>query len=305
MTANSDASDGFAAACVQFDVRRGDVAANLAAAREGLLGAAAEGARLAVLPEMWSTSFLTEIAPDTVAAAAAAEDELRRLAAEHRMVIVGSSLEVEDGRAYNTARVYDGDQVLGAYRKIHLFSPNAEDRHMCPGSQPLLAHTSVGRVGVVICYDLRFPDLVRHYFHRGAEILVVPGQWPEARSVHWRTLLRARAIENEFFVLGCNRTGQEKSMKNADMLHFPGDSRIVDPMGEVLASGSGEDGAIFAEVELRRVRMIRRILPVARDQRPDVYRRLFDAAWTDMLKASKSSRRRSPGPAGPERNNQA
>lgn len=285
--------DTLTAACVQWDVRRGDVAANLTTVTDGLRQAAAAGASLAVLPELWSTSFLADFPAATLAAAQAAEAEVLALSGSLGLVIIGSSIEAADGRMHNTARVYDRGQQIGAYRKIHLFSPIAEDRYFCAGDDALVVDTSIGRIGVLICYDLRFPELARHYFHRNAQILVVPGQWPEARSVHWRALLRARAIENEMYVVGCNRLGQELSLKNnTDALVFPGDSRIIDPTGEILASGSGEQGVITAELEVRKARTIRRILPVARDQRPEVYRKLWDAAWPDMARAARSLRKR-------------
>ena len=124
---------------------------------------------------------------------------------------------------------------------------------------------------------------MRYHFYRGVELLAIPSQWPEARAEHWRILLKARAIENEFFVAGCNRTGMEGSMKNDEHLHFPGDSRIVDPMGETIGAGTGEDGPICAEVELRKVQSMRRILPIHRDRRLDVYERLWRESLTDDL----------------------
>lgn len=288
MTTQDDSDeDLLVAACVQFDVHRGDVAANLAAVESGLAAAAGEGVELAVLPEMWSTSFMPGFDAAVLAAAARAEQRVLELSREHDMVVVGSSVESADGQFFNCARVYDRGAIAGTYRKIHMFSPIAEHRYHTPGSRPLLVDTSAGKLGVAICYDLRFPDLSRHYFRMGAEILVVPAQWPEARSQHWRTLLRARAIENEIFVIGCNRTGQEGSLKNEDLLTFPGDGRIVDPTGEVLAAGSGDPGVLTAELELRTVRTMRRMLPIARDERPAVYRQLFDEAWTAMQQASR------------------
>lgn len=278
-----DSRDEYIAACVQFDVQAGDVAANLAAVRAGIEEAIAADARFCVLPELWSTSFLTSFEPAVLAEAAAAEAELQELSRQHQILVVGSSLEPVGRQIYNTARVYEFGHCLGSYRKIHMFSPNLEHRRHAAGDQPLVLDTSFGRLGVLVCYDLRFPELARYYFHHGVEILTVPGQWPEARAQHWRTLLRARAIENELFVVGCNRTGQEASQKSGEPMMFPGDGRIVDPTGEVLAAGSGEAGAITAAIELRKARTMRRILPVARDQRPQVYRNLFDAAWPQML----------------------
>jgi len=283
VTASESTSDEYRAACIQFDVRPGDVAANCAAMRAGVEEAADAGVALCVLPELWSTSFLTTFDDEIVAAAEAADRELQELSATHGLMAVGSAIEATGGAIFNTATVFDRGQRLGSYRKLHLFSPNLEPRHHAPGSEPQVFSTRLGRFGVLICYDLRFPELARYYFHKGAELLLVPGQWPEARAQHWRTLLRARAIENQVFVLGCNRTGQEPSVKSHEPQSFLGDGRIVDPTGELLAVGTGDAGALIADIELRKARTMHRILPVHRDQRPAVYRRLFEDAWPQML----------------------
>ncbi|MGE3172294.1 MAG: nitrilase-related carbon-nitrogen hydrolase [Planctomycetota bacterium] len=277
------------AACVQFDVRRGDVDGNLRRAEAGIAAAAAQGARLCVLPEMWSTSFLPDYDPATLAAATAAEDRLRQWSGQHGLVTVGSSVVAADGAVHNCAHVHDRGVTIGTYRKLHMFSPNAEQRHHAPGDTPLVVDSSAGRLGVLIGYDLRFPELARYYFHKGVEVLTVPAQWPEARSQHWRTLLRARAIENITFAIGCNRVGQDASLKNEDELSYPGDGRIIDPTGEVLVAGSGGDEPLVAELELRTARTMRRILPVDRDQRPTVYRRLCEDVWESMIAASRES----------------
>ena len=286
---SSTADRDFLAACVQFDVRPGDVATNCAAMRAGIEEAVSAGAKMCVLPELWSTSFLPQFDDDVVREAQEGERELAELSGAHGLVTVASTIEVVDEVVFNTAHVYDHGERLASYRKIHLFSPNLEHRRHGAGDRPCLVDTSLGRVGVLICYDLRFPELARYYFHRGAELLAIPGQWPEARAQHWRTLLRARAIENEMFVLGCNRTGQEPSQRNAEPMPFPGDGRIVDPTGEVLASGSGDAGAVVALIEMRKVRTMRRILPIERDQRPSVYRELFAETLPLMEARSRES----------------
>lgn len=286
---SSTADRDFLAACVQFDVRPGDVATNCAAMRAGIDEAVSAGAKMCVLPELWSTSFLPQFDDDVVREAQEGERELAELSRTHGLVTVASTIEVVDEVVFNTAHVYDHGERLASYRKIHLFSPNLEHRRHGAGDRPCLVDTSLGRVGVLICYDLRFPELARYYFHRGAELLAIPGQWPEARAQHWRTLLRARAIENEMFVLGCNRTGQEPSQRNAEPMPFPGDGRIIDPTGEVLASGSGDAGAVVAMIEMRKVRTMRRILPIERDQRPSVYRELFAETLPLMEARSRES----------------
>ncbi|MEC7725134.1 MAG: nitrilase-related carbon-nitrogen hydrolase, partial [Planctomycetota bacterium] len=253
------APEEYLAAAVQFDVVAGDVAANVAAMTSCLEEAVSAGARLCVLPEMWSTSFLTEYDRSVLAAAEEAEEALRRLSGEHSLVVVGSAIEAQGDSYFNTARVYERGALRGSYRKIHLFSPNVEHRHHAAGHEPCIVDTELGRLGVLICYDLRFPELARFYFHSGVEVLVVPGQWPEARSQHWRTLLRARAIENEVFIVGCNRVGKEPSLRTGELMPFAGDGRLIDPTGEILASGTGETGAVVATIELRKVRTMRRI----------------------------------------------
>lgn len=282
MSKGDESRERFIAACVQFDVERGAVEQNLAIAQRNVLTATSAGARLIVLPEMWTTSFVAEITDDLVRRAEAAEAEMLRLSKDLGVVIVGTSVERAGGRHFNRATVMDHGQELGFYRKIHLFSPNAEQRVLAPGTEPLVVDSSIGRLGLLICYDIRFPELVRYYFHKNAQILVVPAQWPEARSLHWRTLLQARAIENQLFVIGCNRIGLEPSLKTGESLHFPGDSRIVDPMGEILAAGAGEDNPVTAEIKLRKVRTMRRIMPVRKDQRPALYKPLWDEVWAEQ-----------------------
>lgn len=257
--------------------------------RAGIDEAIAAGARLCVLPELWSTSFLAQFDDEIVADAEDAEQELAELSRTHGLVVIGSTIERTDAGVFNTAHVYQRGERLGSYRKIHLFSPNLEHRRHLAGDSPCIVDTELGRIGVLICYDLRFPELARYYFHGGVELLAVPGQWPEARAQHWRTLLRARAIENEMFVIGCNRTGQEPSQRNGEPMAFPGDGRIIDPTGEVLAAGAGEAGAIVAQIELRKVRTMRRILPIDRDQRPSVYEHLFRAMLPHMVERSRES----------------
>ena len=266
-------------ACIQFDIHRGEVERNLVIAEQHVRAAADDGAILVVLPELWTTSFLPGRDDATLRASALAEIRLLELSAELGLMIAGSAPHVDAGQIFNRAQLIDQGRVVGEYRKIHLFSPIGEHRNHVAGAEPLVVDTRLGRVAIAICYDIRFPELVRYFFHRQADILLVPAQWPEARSDHWRCLVRARAIENQFYVVGCNRIGVENSLRNDDQLVFPGDSRVVDPMGNVIAAGSGEDGPIMADLELRRVRLMRRILPLAKDRRPEVYAKMWQNAW--------------------------
>jgi len=269
----------FNAACAQINIDAGKVSVNLDAATAAVRAAAKRGSELIVLPEMWPTSFVSEPSVSMIRESREAERVMTRLSEELSVMIIGSALEEERGSLFNRCCVADQGKVLATYRKIHLFSPIAENRQMSPGKSAVVIDTRLGRIGLAICYDIRFPELIRYYFHKGAQLLVVPAQWPEARSDHWRNLTRARAIENQMFVIGCNRTGSEESMRNGETLAFPGDSRIINPMGDVIGKGRGENEPTIAEIELRRCSAMQRILPIHKDRRPKVYRELWQEIW--------------------------
>lgn len=269
----------FIAACAQINIECGKVSTNLDAASAAVRTAADNGAQLIVLPEMWPTSFVAEPSVTLIRESRDAERTMTRISEELGVMVIGGGLEEERGQFFNRCCISDRGKVISTYRKIHLFSPNAENRLMTPGKAAAIVDTRLGRIGTAICYDIRFPELIRYYFHKGVQLLVVPAQWPEARSDHWRNLTRARAIENQMFVIGCNRTGTEESMRNGETLVFPGDSRIINPMGGVIGKGQGEDEPTLAEIELRRCRAMQRILPIHKDRQPRVYKDLWGQIW--------------------------
>jgi len=257
---------------VQFDVVEGGLESNLTRGFQGLMKLAEAGCHLAVLPEMWSCGFdngnLASMAMETPGILA----RLQAFAAREKMVVAGSLPEAVDGAVVNTLYVIDRDgEVRGAYRKIHLFSPTGEETYFAAGSQAVVADTSIGRLGLMICYDLRFPELARGLVLDGAEILVVPAQWPDARLAHWETLLKARAIENQCFVVGANRVGRSGS------LIYKGASQVVSPLGDELAHGGSADGEVVGVMEAKRMIAARESVPCLEERRPMCYsRRLTD-----------------------------
>ena len=252
---------------VQMDIRKGQISENLRTALRGLERLAKQEVRLAVLPEMWTSGFVADEITRLADESAEAWLQLRKFARHHGMVIVGSAYERQAEQIYNTATVVDTDgQVAGMYRKMHLFSPGGENLHFTPGSVPLIAETEVGRLGVTICYDLRFPELYRGLARMGAEMMVVPAQWPAARMLHWDTLLRARAIENQVFVVACNRVGQET--KHEGHLHFTGHSVVLDPWGRVVARASGRPATAWGLLQPEMIESVRQAVPVWRDRHP-------------------------------------
>lgn len=253
------------AAAVQFNIAVGDISANRNKVFTALRNIADRGAQLAVLPEMWSSGYDYRHLADLAMETPVIVDDLRQEAANLGLVVVGSLPELADGRLYNTAYVVDRGEVIGSYRKLHLFSTMGEDRHLHAGSQSLVVSSSVGRIGVAICYDLRFPELFRKLALEGAEILCIPAEWPKPRGVHWQTLLRARAIENQFFVVAAN------CCRMQGKLDFCGLSRIISPLGNILAAAVEEDAELIAECDFSEMVTYRGQINILADRRADIY----------------------------------
>ena len=253
------------AAAMQFTVNQGDVDANLEYVRAALKRAADAGAQLAVLPEMWSSGFAYRNLNELALRTAGIVEELLELSRELKLIIIGSMPEPNGDKVFNTIHVIDNGRLAGVYRKMHLFSLLGEDRAFSGGDGWLLAETSLGKIGVIICYDLRFPELSRRLALEGARIICVPAQWPKPRDEHWRTLLRARAIENQLFVVACNACGL------IGKLDFFGMSMIIDPKGEVLADAGAEQREIGATLDMHMMAEWRAQIPCFNDRRPELY----------------------------------
>lgn len=217
---------------VQFDVKPGNTRENLNSVRKGLEELNPQRPGLVVLPELWATGFvyknLEELAEETPQLLAALAD----ISKQYGVYLAGSLPELVESEPekiiHNTLYIVDRCGVVGSYRKQQLFSPMAEDRHFNAGDNPQPFMTDLGLVGGLVCYDLRFPELAGDQAGQGAAILLVSAQWPKVRKEHWRTLLQARAIENQMFVVACNRSG------TTDDIEFAGHSMIIAPDGTIL-----------------------------------------------------------------------
>jgi len=253
------------AAAIQFNVKQGDVDANLTYVRAALKRAADQGAQLAVLPEMWSSGFAYKQLNELALRTAAIVEELLELSSRLKLVIVGSMPEPNGDKVFNAAYVVDNGRLAGVYRKLHLFSLLGEDKAFSGGDQWLLADTSIGKIGVIICYDLRFPELSRRLALEGAQVICVPAQWPKPREEHWRTLLRARAIENQLFVVSANTCGL------VGKLDFFGMSMIINPKGEVLEEAGEEEREIMALLDMQVMSGWRAQIPCFNDRKPECY----------------------------------
>lgn len=251
----------FRVGIVQFDVKRGRTEENLAEAERAICILGERGAKLALLPEMWSCGFDNAALSAHAGATPNILGRLSELAAGFSMVISGTLPERWQGRIYNTAFVLDESGALaGAYRKIHLFSASGETRYYAAGRQPKVCETAIGRIGLMTCYDIKFPELGRALTDLGAEMVLVSAQWPRQRIDHWDVMTRARAIENQLFVLGANRCG------NDILLKYPGQSRIVSPMGKVLAQAGEGPQILTTEIDMNEVALRREEIPALKER---------------------------------------
>ena len=253
------------AAAIQFNVKQGDVDANLAYVRKALARVAAQGANLAVLPEMWSSGFSYKNLNELALRTQGIVNELLELSGRYKLVIIGSMPEPNGDKVFNALYVIDNGTLAGVYRKMHLFSLLGEERAFSGGDSWLLAETSLGKVGVLICYDLRFPELSRRLAVEGAQVICIPAQWPKPRQEHWRTLLRARAMENQLFIVACNACGI------IGKLDFFGMSMIIDAKGEVLSEAGEGEGEIIASLDMQVMTDWRAQIPCFNDRKPECY----------------------------------
>ena len=272
----------FLSACIQMSSDT-NIEANLQRAAEYIKRAADHGASLVITPE--NTAMLgpqfhkVELAEPlngkTASFFSSLADEL------NIHLLIGSIAEqkvdekglIDPKHCYNTSLLFNpnGD-LIATYRKIHLFDVDVsggltinESDSICPGQDLVVAETDLGRIGLSICYDLRFPEMYRALVDQGAEILVVPSAFTLTTGKdHWHTLLRARAIECQSWVLAPGQWGQHDAK---GMRQSYGHSVIIDPWGHVVADKGHGEGVCYAEIDLSRVQQVRQSIPVSNHRR--------------------------------------
>lgn len=262
--------------CAQIGIESGDVSGNVARAVDAVETAAADGADLVVLPEIFNVGYF---AFDSYARKAEPLDgptltRVREAAAANDVgVLAGSIVEdlaagtggpADEGLA-NTSVLFDRDgERLAVYRKHHLFGyDSAETELLTPGESLSVAEFDGFTVGMSTCYDLRFPELYRALAERGVTLVCVPSAWPYPRVEHWKLLPAARAVENQLYVATANGAGR---FDDAELL---GRSAIYDPWGTTLAASDDDPALVAADVDPGRVEDVRAEFPAWRDRRGD------------------------------------
>jgi len=245
-------------AAVQMEVVSGEPRKNMVRAEALLNEAAQQGAQAALLPELWTTGYaldrFRQIAEDC---GALTLQFLQETARRLNISIVGGSFpEMGPDGVYSACHIIGPDGAdLASYSKEHLFPLLNEPQFLRPGKPGIATNTPLGKWATLICFDIRFPESARQLAYRGARVLWVPAEWPIIRLEHWRTLLRARAIENQLFVVAANRTGQ------GDNVHWAGHSTIIDPWGNVLAEAAEEETVLLADLNMSLVDEVRARIP--------------------------------------------
>ncbi len=220
---------------------------NLAGIRKCLREMASSRVDLALLPELWATGIIEHMSQEILSGIPNLLNELEQIASKGPPVIIGTLPEAaNNGNAYNTTFVTTASGSKPVYRKIHLFPPMDEDKVYTPGEQALVNTLDIGsslmRTGFLTCFDLRFPELARHLVYNGAQLLLVCALWPESRKEHLKTLVRARAVENQVFVALSNPKGSSGGLSLA------GCSGLTDPLGNTVSPSA--EGSMWQAFDL-------------------------------------------------------
>lgn len=256
-------------ACIQLDIAFGDPDANYRAVEAKVADIAKQQPDVIVLPELWTTGYdLTRLDEISDPDGRRTKAFVSGLAKRFRVHIVAGSVAKQSSEGVtNTLFAFDRQgELVGEYSKLHLFQLMDEHLYLQAGTDKGLFELEGASCAGVICYDIRFPEWIRAHTVQGAEVLFVVAEWPLPRVEHWRALLLSRAIENQCYVVACNRSGSDPNNR------FAGHSMIIDPWGEIIAEGSEGDEAVIAAIDLSKVRDVRKQIPIFADRRPELYR---------------------------------
>ncbi|MGI6513947.1 MAG: carbon-nitrogen hydrolase family protein [Syntrophomonadaceae bacterium] len=250
---------------------------NLATATRMIREAAAAGCQLAVLPEMFNCPYAGHYFPVYAEPIPGiTSTRLSELAREIGIYLIAGSIPERDGeQIFNTSMVFNPQgKMIAKHRKLHLFDVDIpggitffESDTLSPGKDVTTFTTSYGKMGLAICYDLRFPELARTMTMQGAEVIIYPGAFNQVTGpLHWEILLRARAVDNQVFILAASPANTPGGVYPAY-----GHSMVVDPWGKVIAEAGNEEALLTARIDLETVYQVRNEIPVLKHRRPEIY----------------------------------
>ncbi len=257
-------------AVAQIDCRLGDVDANVAHINAQIERAGSAACDLVLLPELVDTGYEMNVILEKAAGwESGPVDEIRKQAVKCGIAVCCGLSERVDGHIYNSQALISRDGAIVAhYRKAHLFtaSPVQEERLMQAGEALVVTQFGDLKIGLMICYDIRFPEMARALALQGVDLFLVSAAWPGVRVEHWRTLLAARAIENQAYVAAANRCGTDGPVA------FGGNSVLLDPGGIAVApAASSDETMLIGEVSREWIEKTRSQMAVFQDRRADLY----------------------------------
>jgi omega-amidase len=267
-------------AVIQHDTVWEDAPANYAKVEALLDSVMGQGPQLLCVPEMFATGFSMNVAAIAEEAEGPTFGFLRDLARERAIYVQGSVPEKGPDKGLNACLTFDPQgRLLCRYHKIHPFSYGGEDKHYARGRELPVFALGEFMAATPICYDLRFPEIFRHATRRGANLFIVPANWPVQRRHHWRSLAIARAIENLSWVVAINRVGEGGG------LAFPGTSMVISPVGDVVFEADDREQAFVAEVDLETLKAARERFRFLDDVRDDLFPDLFGRSSVGSIEA--------------------
>lgn len=245
---------------LQFQIREGDVRKNIDTAM-GLTEKALSKRKIdfLIMPEMWSMGFIKKTSiVENIKSTTYIINRLSKIAKHYRTHIISGSLpEIIDNKLYNTAFIIDPQgNIIGKYSKKKLFPGISEEKTYTPGEISGAIKTKIATIGISICFDLRFPSIFQDLSSQGAILVFVPAQFPNPRQDHWITLLKARAIENQIYIVSCNCVGTNNK------LEYFGCSMVINPWGEVISNMQEHEGYQITPIDLSNVKKIRESFPL-------------------------------------------
>lgn len=254
-------------ACIQSDVFLGNSFENLKNIEGKIQDALKENVNIIVLPELWTTGYCLEEIREHTAVQESIISTLQEIAKSHKVIIIAGSFPIEREQGVTNTLVVINKQgeVVKTYDKVHLFQLMNEHHFLQSGTTDGLFEVEGVSVAGFICYDLRFPEWIQSHTLKGAKVLFFVAEWPIQRMNHWNTLLKARAIENQCYVVACNRVGADKANT------FGGGSVVIDPWGEVVVQAGEEEEIIVAELDLDKVTEVRGGIPIFEDRKEGIY----------------------------------
>ncbi len=249
------------AAALQLDIAWEDRSANYEIIHGYAQRARDAGVELLILPEMFATGFSLNTAYTAETGEGETASFIRSLAQTYKMTVVGGYVKSQpNGLPHNVALVCDEEgKDLACYSKIHVFSYSGEDKVHGKGTESVCFEIAGMRAACFVCYDLRFPEIFRQVVDN-VHLIIVIASWPAQRQTHWDILLKARAVENQCYIIGVNRVGQGGG------LDYVGGSVIIDPLGEVISDGGDKEILIHADVNPSFVNEIRTSFPFLKDR---------------------------------------